>query len=295
LTAMSSVNGKVALITGGANGVGAEVARRLHDKGAKLVLTDLDEVLLKEVATRLGEERVLTVVADVRNFEAMQSAADKGIDRFGGIDIAIANAGIATFGSVLHVDPAAFKTLLDVNALGVFHTVRAALPSVIERRGYLLIVSSLAAYVAFPGAASYNLSKAGVEHFANVLRLEVAHLGVDVGSAHMSWIDTPLVRESKADLASFREMITRLPGPLKKTTSVEQCGEAFIKGIEGRRRQINCPGWVGAMRWLRPILGTSFGESQTLKSVPELLPQMDAEVAALGRSMSARTDELEKH
>jgi len=292
---MSSVNGKVALITGGANGVGAEVARRLHEKGAKLVLTDLDEVLLKEVATRLGDERVLTVVADVRNFEAMQSAADNGIDRFGGIDIAIANAGIATFGSVLHVDPAAFKTLLDVNALGVFHTVRAALPSVIERRGYLLIVSSLAAYAAFPGAASYNLSKAGVEHFANALRLEVAHLGVDVGSAHMSWIDTPLVRESKADLASFREMITRLPGPLKKTTSVEQCGEAFIKGIEGRRRQINCPGWVGAMRWLRPILGTSFGEFQTLKSVPELLPQMDAEVAALGRSMSARTDELEKH
>jgi NAD(P)-dependent dehydrogenase (short-subunit alcohol dehydrogenase family) len=292
---MSSVNGKVALITGGANGVGAEVARRLHEKGAKLVLTDLDEVRLKEVATRLGEERVLTVVADVRNFEAMQAAADKGIDRFGGIDIAIANAGIATFGSVLHVDPAAFKTLLDVNALGVFHTVRAALPSVIERRGYLLIVSSLAAYAALPGAASYNLSKAGVEHFANALRLEVAHLGVDVGSAHMSWIDTPLVRESKADLASFREMITRLPGPLKKTTSVAQCGEAFIKGIEGRRRQINCPGWVGAMRWLRPILGSSFGESQTLKSVPELLPQMDAEVAALGRSMSARTEELEKH
>ena len=289
------MNGKVVLITGGANGIGAEVARRLHEKGAKLVLTDLDEVLLKEVATRLGDERVLTVVADVRNFEAMQSAADNGIDRFGGIDIAIANAGIATFGSVLHVDPAAFKTLLDVNALGVFHTVRAALPSVIERRGYLLIVSSLAAYAALPGAASYNLSKAGVEHFANALRLEVAHLGVDVGSAHMSWIDTPLVRESKADLASFREMITRLPGPLKKTTSVEQCGEAFIKGIEGRRRQINCPGWVGAMRWLRPILGTSFGEFQTLKSVPELLPQMDAEVAALGRSMSARTDELEKH
>jgi NAD(P)-dependent dehydrogenase (short-subunit alcohol dehydrogenase family) len=292
---MSSVNGKVVLITGGANGVGGEVARRLHEKGAKLVLTDLDEVLLKEVATRLGEERVLTVVADVRNFEAMQSAADKGIDRFGGIDIAIANAGIATFGSVLHVDPAAFKTLLDVNALGVFHTVRAALPSIIERRGYLLIVSSLAAYIPFPGAASYNLSKAGVEQFANALRLEVAHLGVDVGSAHMSWIDTPLVRESKADLASFREMITKLPGPLKKTTSVEQCGEAFIKGIEGRRRQINCPGWVGAIRWLRPILCSSFGESQTLKSVPALLPQMDAEVAALGRSMSARTEELEKH
>ena len=74
--------------------------------------------------------------------------------------------------------------------LGVFHTVRAALPSVIERRGYVLIVSSLAAYAAAPGMAPYDASKAAVEHFANALRLEVAHRGVDVGSAHMSWIDT---------------------------------------------------------------------------------------------------------
>ncbi len=261
---MSSVNGKVVLITGGANGIGAEVARRLHDKGAKLVLTDLDEMLLKDVATRLGEDRVLTVVA---------------------------NAGIAVYGSVLNMDPAAFKTTLDVNALGVFYTVKAALPSIVERRGYVLVVSSAAAYAA--GALSYSLSKAGVEHFANVLRLEVAHLGVDVGSAHMMWIDTPLVRESKADLASFREMVNNLPGPLSKTTSVEKCGEAFLNGIEGRKRQVNCPGWVGLMRWLKPLMSTRIGESTTLKSVPELIPQMDAEVAALGRSMSERTNSLE--
>jgi len=87
---MSSVNGKVVLITGGANGIGAEVARRLHGKGAKLVLTDLDEVLLKEVATRLGEDRVLTVVADVRELSAMQAAAKKAVERFGGIDVVIA-------------------------------------------------------------------------------------------------------------------------------------------------------------------------------------------------------------
>jgi NAD(P)-dependent dehydrogenase (short-subunit alcohol dehydrogenase family) len=288
------VNGKVVLITGGANGIGAEVARRLHDKGAKLVLTDLDEVQLKEVTTRLGEDRVLTVVADVRELSAMQAAVAAGIERFGGIDVVVANAGIAVYGSVLNMDPTAFKTILDVNALGVFYTVKAALPSVVERRGYVLIVSSAAAYAPVPGGASYNLSKAGVEHFANALRLEVAHLGVDVGSAHMMWIDTPLVRESKAELASFREMINRMPGPLSKTTSVEKCGEAFIKGIEGRKRQVNCPGWVGVMRWLKPLMSTRIGEATTLKSVPELLPQMDAEVAALGRSMSARTEALEK-
>jgi len=170
---MGSVNGKVALITGGANGVGAEVARRLHDKGARVVLTDLDEVLLKEVATRLGEDRVLAAVADVRDLSAMQNAVDKGIERFGGIDIVVANAGIGTYGSVLQVDPEAFRTLIDVNVVGVFHTVRATLPSVIDRQGYVLIVSSGAAYLAFPGLAPYNAAKAGVEQFANALRLRL--------------------------------------------------------------------------------------------------------------------------
>jgi NAD(P)-dependent dehydrogenase (short-subunit alcohol dehydrogenase family) len=291
---MGSVNGKVALITGGANGVGAEVARRLHDKGAKLVLTDLDEGKLKDVSSALGEDRVLTVVADVRDLAAMQAAVDKGVERFGGIDIVMANAGIATMGSVLQVDPAAFKTLVDVNVLGVFHTVRAALPSVIDRRGYVLIVSSAAAYAAAPGMAPYDASKAAVEHFANALRLEVAHRGVDVGSAHMLWIDTPMVREGKADSAAFREMLSKLPGPLAKTTSVEKCGEIFLDGIEARKRQINCPTWVGLLRWLKPLLASKLGEASTLKSVPGLLPKMDAEVAALGRSMSARTEELEK-
>ena len=292
---MGSVNGKVALITGGANGVGAEVARRLHDKGARVVLTDVDDVLLKEVATRLDEDRVLAAVADVRDLSAMQNAVDKGIERFGGIDIVMANAGIGTYGSVLQVDPEAFRTLIDVNVVGVFHTVRATLPSVIDRQGYVLIVSSGAAYLAFPGLAPYNASKAGVEHFANALRLEVARLGVDVGSAHMSWIDTPLVRESKADLPTVREMLASLPGPLAKTTSVEKCGDAFVKGIEARKRRINCPGWVEVLRWIRPLLATRMVEAQTAKTASELLPKMDAEVAALGRSMSTRTDSLEKH
>jgi NAD(P)-dependent dehydrogenase (short-subunit alcohol dehydrogenase family) len=292
---MGSVNGKVALITGGANGVGAEVARRLHAKGAKLVLTDIDESLLIEVAARLGAERVLTVVADVRDLSAMQAAAEKGIERFGGIDIVIANAGIATYGSVLQVDPQAFRTLIDVNIVGVFNTVRAALPSVIDRRGYVLIVSSLAAFAAAPGMAPYDAAKAAVEHFADALRVEVAHQGVDVGSAHMSWIDTPLVRDSKADMPAFREMLNALPGPLGKTTSVDKCGEAFVAGIEGRKSHVYCPGWVRLFRWLKPLLSTRFGETPTRKSAPELLPKMDAEVAALGRSLSARTEELEKH
>ncbi|WP_082690739.1 SDR family oxidoreductase [Mycobacterium sp. M26] len=290
---MSSVTNTVVFITGGARGVGADVARRLRRKGAKLVLTDIDAAPLAELAAELGEEHVLTAVADVRDLAAMQAVADQAVQRFGGIDVVVANAGIATYGSVLQVDPEAFKRLMDINVNGVFHTVRATLPSVIERRGYVLIVSSLAAYSAAPGLAPYHAAKAAVEHFANALRIEVAHQGVDVGSAHMSWIDTPMVQDAKKDLSSFQQMLASLPNPLGKTTSVDKCGEAFVKGIERRSRRVNVPGWVGAFRWLRPVLSTPLGEKQVTAVVPTILPKMDAEVASLGRSTSSRLEELE--
>jgi NAD(P)-dependent dehydrogenase (short-subunit alcohol dehydrogenase family) len=291
---MTSMNGKVVFITGGARGIGAEVARRLRNRGAKLVLTDLDKAELAAQAAELGEGRVLTVVADVRDLPAMQAAADQAVERFGGIDVVVANAGIASYGTVLQVDPEAFKRVLDVNLLGVFHTVRATLPALIGRRGYLLIVSSLAAFAASPGLAPYDMSKAGNEHLANALRLEVGHLGVDVGAAHMSWIDTALVRDSKADLPSFGQLLAALPWPLNKTTSVNKCAEAFVKGIEGRKDRVYCPRWVRLFRWLKPALSTRVGELPVRRRFAELVPQMDAEVAALGRSTSAYNEELGK-
>ena len=152
----------------------------------------------------LGADAALGVLADVCDLDSMERAVAQGIEQFGGIDLVLANAGIASYGSVLGVDPATFRRVIDVNINGVFHTVRAALPSVIERKGYILVVSSLAAFAPAPGFAAYNASKAGVENFANALRLEVKHHGVDVGCAHMSWIDTPLVQDAKRDLG-FRQ------------------------------------------------------------------------------------------
>ena len=289
---MSTVSGKVVFITGGASGVGAEVARRLYDKGANLVLADLDKERLDRFATSFDLRRVLSAPADVRDLSALQRLADQAIEQFGGIDVVIANAGIGVFGSVLHVDPEAFKTGIDVNAVGVFNTVRATLPAIIERRGYVLVVSSLAAYVPVAGSACYSLAKAGVEHFANALRLEVAPHGVDVGTAHMSWIDTPLVRESSAEFSSMRSAIEDLPGPLSAITSVQACGSAFVRGIERRQLHINCPRWVGLFRWLKPILSTRAGLPLLLKGADQRLRQMDAETARAGRHLNARIAEL---
>lgn len=291
---MTSLRDRVVFITGGARGIGAEVARRLAAKGAKLVLTDLNDADLKALAAELGEDRVLTAVADVRDLPAMQAAATRAVERFGGIDVVVANAGIMSYGSVAQVDPDAFKRVLDINVLGVFHTVRATLPAVIERRGYVLIVSSLAAYTAAPGLAPYNASKAGVEMFANALRLEVAHHGVSVGSAHMSWINTALVRDTQTDLSAFNQLLASFPWPMNKTTTVDKCAAAFVKGIERRRTRVYRPGWVALLRWVKPVLSTRVGEAPLHKSTAELLPQLDAQVAALGRSTSAYNQDLGK-
>ena len=278
---------KTVLITGAARGIGAETARQLHDEGARLVLVDVDTEPLGKLAAELGSA-VITTQADVRDMSAVQQAVDAGIEEFGGIDIAVANAGIASYGSVLAVDPETFARVIDVNVTGVFHTVRASLPSVIERRGYVLVVSSLAAFGAMPGMAAYNASKAGVEHFANTLRLEVRHLGVDVGCAHMSWVDTPLVRDAREDLRTFDEAVATMPRPLNRTATVESCGCAFVKGIAGRKRHVYVPGWVAAVAQARNLINSPIGERDALKHAPERLPLMDEEVRRLGRSTSSR-------
>jgi len=284
---VGDVKDKVVLITGGARGIGAETAKALAGKGAYVVLTDVEEDALFAVAAEIGD-RALGVVADVCDLDAMEKAVAAGVERFGGIDIVVANAGIASYGSVLNVDPATFRRVIDININGVFHTVRAALPSVIERKGYVMVVSSLAAFAPAPGLAAYNASKAGAEHFTNALRLELAHYGVDVGSAHMSWIDTPLVQDAKKDLSAFNQMLKSLPYPLGKTTSVDKCVNAFVKGIEERKRRVYVPGWVGLIAKGRTIVNSPIGERDTRKAAPTLVPLMDEEVARLGRSTSAR-------
>ncbi|MGN6608164.1 MAG: SDR family oxidoreductase [Jatrophihabitans sp.] len=284
---MAELTGKVVLITGAARGIGAGLAQALAKRGCRLVLLDVDGAPLQELAASLGECAV-GIVADVTDLGSVQAAVDQGVERFGGIDIVVANAGIASYGSVLQVDPATFRRVIDINVNGVFHTVRAALPSVIERRGYVLVVSSLAAFAAAPGLAAYNASKAGVEHFGNALRLEVAHHGVDVGTAHMSWIDTPLVQDAKDDLGAFNDMLAALPGPLGRTTSLAKCIDAFVAGIAGRKRRIYVPRWVAVMHGLRVLLASKAGDQATLQKAPAMLEKMDAEVAALGRSTSAR-------
>ncbi|WP_138996118.1 SDR family oxidoreductase [Rhodococcus zopfii] len=284
---MGGLTGSTVLVSGAARGIGAATARALAAEGARLVLFDVDAQPLQELVVEIGEDRAVGTVADVRDLAAVQAAVDAGIDRFGGLDFAVANAGVGSYGSVLQVDPEAFRAVIEIDLVGVFHTVRASLPALVERHGYLLLVSSMAAYLPVPGQAPYNAAKAGVEQFANTVRLEVARHGVAVGSAHMAWIDTPLIRDARADLPAFDRMLATLPGPLGRVHAVDECAAAFVRALENRSRRVYVPGSMRILAWAQPLITSTTAERFMLRMMSRA-PNVDDRVAALGRSMSAR-------
>ena len=243
------------------------------------------------MADELGDEHFWTE-ADVTDPESVRAAVDRTVERFGQLDVVIANAGIAPFGTVRGTDPAAFVRTVDVNLNGVFHTARAALPHLIERRGYVLVVSSLSAFTPVGGMAAYTASKAGAEALASALHSEVMHLGVSVGSAHPSWIDTDLVRDAAADLSSFRQMRKMLPWPMHATTTVDKCAAAFADAVEKRSRRVYVPRAIMLMHWLRNLPASKLVSKIMAPSLRRIMPQMEREVAELGRSFSARNQQL---
>src|SRR5262245_51688579 len=191
------LRGRTVLITGAARGIGAESARRLASRGANVALVGLEPDELQRVAEQCGSSAAW-FEADVTEWSALESAVEGAVERFGGIDAVVANAGIAPIGMVRSTDPAAFERTIEINLLGVWRTVRACLPQVIEHQGYVLVIASLAAVLHGPGMAAYSASKAGAEAFADSLRVEVKHLGVDVGVGYFYFIDTDLVRGADA-------------------------------------------------------------------------------------------------
>ena len=274
-----SLAGRAVFVTGAARGIGAECARRCAARGAKVALVGLEPEELQRVAAECGPEAVW-FEADVTDRDGLQAAVDGTVERFGGIDVCISNAGIAGGGPVRLVPHDAIERIVEINLIGSMRTLAACLPHVIERRGYLLQVASLAAIVHSPGMSGYSTSKAGIEAYANCLRAEVKHLGVDVGVAYFSWIDTDLVRGAD-DRRSYRELRSRLRGPLATTHPVSAVGDAVLAGIEDRKRWVLVPRWARALLFLRPFVQL-VSESQGVKNMPEFEQLAIAELDEIG-------------
>jgi NAD(P)-dependent dehydrogenase (short-subunit alcohol dehydrogenase family) len=262
-----TTRGKTVLITGAARGLGAETARRVAARGANVALVGLEPEELERVAAQCGANAAW-FECDVTDVEALEAAVAGTIERFGAIDAVMANAGIAPMGMVRSTDPMAFERTIEINLLGVWRTVRACLPHVIERRGYVLVIASMAAALHAPGMAAYAASKAGAEALADSLRSEVKHLGVDVGVGYFGFIDTDMVRGADAHPAvgALRETAT---GPLSKTYPLSKAGKALADGIDRRRRWVVVPPYARALIALRTFL-QPLVEREGQKAAPEV-------------------------
>jgi NAD(P)-dependent dehydrogenase (short-subunit alcohol dehydrogenase family) len=268
------VAGKVVLVTGPSRGIGAEAARQLYAKGAQVSLVGLEPELLAQRAEELGP-RAAWFEADVTDTEALERAIAGTVERFGGIDVVIANAGIAPVGTVATIDPEVFERTIEINLLGVWRTVRAALPHVVERRGYILPIASLAAALHLPLMAHYAATKAGVEAFSDSLRGELRHTGTKVGVAYFSFIDTDMVRDS-LDTSPAKRLREESPGPVSGVASVESAGRALVRAIERRARKAYAPRWVPIPLALRGVLQPLL-ERQNRDAVAEAVKLADAE------------------
>jgi NAD(P)-dependent dehydrogenase (short-subunit alcohol dehydrogenase family) len=245
------LNGAVAVVTGAARGVGASLARQLAGRGARVVLLGLEPDELARVAASCPGSAWWEV--DVTDAAALDVVAAQVGERFGGVDVLVVNAGIGAGGKVLTADPAAYERVITVNLLGSIRTVRAFLPYVVTRRGYVLQIASVAALLPAPFMSAYSASKAGVEAFAHALRVEMIPQGVDVGVGYLSWTDTDMVRGADA-VPGLGELRASLPGLLGKTYPLEPAVSALVDGIVRRRPHVYAQRWLRTLTWLRGAL-----------------------------------------
>jgi NAD(P)-dependent dehydrogenase (short-subunit alcohol dehydrogenase family) len=243
-----SIAGKTVLVTGAGGGIGRAAAEVLHDHGANVLLADLNTNAVQAAAADLDPARTLAIGVDVTDRSRLDAVVAAAVDRFGGLDIVFANAGIAVNppATIASVDEREFERVLEVNLVGVWRTVRASLPEVIARRGHILVTASVYAYANGTANAAYAMSKAGVEQFGRALRTELAPHGATAGVLYPGWVNTAIAQVAFDGHATATELVRRAyPKPLRKLITPESIGPAIVKGIERRSPRVTVPRrWV---------------------------------------------------
>jgi NAD(P)-dependent dehydrogenase (short-subunit alcohol dehydrogenase family) len=247
--------GKVALVTGAMRGIGLETARALHARGAAVALTDIDGAGAEAASRAIGGDRVVGLGVDVRDEAAVVAAVAQTVARFGGLDLVVANAGIAPpMQTMLRMDAEMFDRVLDVNLHGVVHTVRAALPQIVLRGGHVVLVSSVYAFTNGVLQSPYAAAKAGVEQLGRSLRVELAPHGASATVVYFGFVATQMVADARADPITTRVERT-LPNPLRKTIHPSVAAAGIVDGIERRAGRVILPRRWEALRVLRGVIG----------------------------------------
>ncbi len=237
--------GKVVLVTGASSGIGRALAVELGRRGARAGLTARRAGELLKVAEEVERAggQALALPADVRDAEQMKAAAARVRERWGGVDVLIANAGMSTTTFGARLDAAEAGDVISINVLGVVNSVAAVLPDMLARgRGHLVAISSLAAYRGLPKSGAYSASKAAVSTFFESLRVDLRKSGVDVTVIHPGFIRTPMTANRKKKLPFLLE--------------VDDAACRIIRAVERRARTYAFP-WqlASVVRVIRHLPG----------------------------------------
>jgi len=275
------LDGKRVLITGAARGIGAALAKRLHERGARVALIGLEAELLREVAARCGDAPWAECNIGLRH--QVEEAVEAMVERLGGLDVVVANAGVAAQLPLLGGDPSVMERTMDVNVLGTYYTLRAAGPHIAHPGGYALVVASLAAAVQAPLLGAYSASKAAVEALGNTLRVELRESGAKVGVAYFAELDTAMTSRGFGTEAAAKLV---KGGPFGRVTPLLVGIDAVERGIARRSRRVVAPSWVGVLLPIRMLVqrGVDVGAQRGLREalqiarneqVPLTTPQPD--------------------
>ena len=180
---MQKLNNKTALITGGSKGIGYGIAEALMRQNMKVAVTSRSQKAADEAAAKLnhaGVGEAMGIEADVRNANSQQKAVDQMVQKWGTLDVLIANAGIGHFGSIESLTPAQWQETIDTNLTGAFFSIKASLPALKKSKGYIITIASLAGTNFFAGGTAYNASKFGLVGFTQALMLDVRNDGMKV-------------------------------------------------------------------------------------------------------------------
>ncbi|MFE9438354.1 SDR family NAD(P)-dependent oxidoreductase [Streptomyces sp. NPDC006602] len=249
------LDGKVVLITGGTGGLGSATARALISRGARVGIVDLHPQT-PEIATRISPSAAVGVTADVCAPDALHDAVALICERFGRVDVAIANAGVMGRGSTFRTMPApAAEKVLAVNINGVINTVNAAMKQVVANQGQIVLISSVFAFLNGTGAIPYAMSKAAVEQLGRGLRVELAQHGVSATTAYFSLIQTDMIRHGVDEDPTIAELLSRTaPRPLLKRIEPDQAAHAVAHAIEHRSPRVIRPARWTPLSVLRGLI-----------------------------------------
>ena len=187
---------KIAIVTGGATGIGRAIAERFLDDGATVTIADIDEDAGASTADELG---CRFEQCNVREYDQVANLVDRTVKEFGGLDVIVNNAGVASETSVeeMHLDE--WETVLETNLDGVMHGTKAALPHLKESEGSIINLGSIYGLVGGEGAASYSAAKGGVVNFTQQVAIDYADQGVRVNSICPGFVETPMTEDLLED------------------------------------------------------------------------------------------------